>query len=628
MQAESETITIEPSIKGKIDELNKASFESRNRAPEDSISFANEALSLAEKHNYKKGKADALSNLAFQDIQLSQLEKGLELLLAAIPLFEELQDDVGMSNAQYNLGVLHMRFANFTLSVEALNKCIQIREKLGDMAGLASCYFQMGFIHQIFGNLDEALEMALKGLDIRKGLGDRLGIAALQSLIGDIYTRKGNYEAARENLYEALSMRGEKEDFRGYFSNLSKVMELHIACHEPEKALDWFNKSFPVVEASGDFFGMMRFYQIRGKVALQLGHTAEALDYYLKGLKIAEEKNFKSIIYEISQLLSDIYEHLDDSKNALAFYKKYHKLKEEVLSSQSSSQLKSIQLMNQISASKREAELERVRNVELKNAFDIIEEKNKDITDSIHSALRIQRAILPTNEEINRLLPESFILFKPRDIVSGDFYWISEIGDKTLLAAVDCTGHGVPGAFMSMIGNALLNQIVNEKRITAPCEVLFHLRESIIRSLKQTGAIGEGKEGMDIALCALDKKNNAVEFAGAHNPLWIFRKNGELEEINADKQPIGLQYDELKPFTNHTIKLNKGDRLYIFTDGYADQFGGPNGKKFKYKQLQEKLLTISHCPLAEQKSILENTFDNWKGNLEQIDDVLLIGIGI
>jgi len=627
MQVAQETITIAPAVKARIDELNKSSFEMRNRDPKLALTQAEEALQLSETNSYTKGRADAICNIAFQKLQDSELEKALELLFTALSIFEEIGDEAGISNAQYNLAVLHLRFANFNVALEALHKSIEIREKLNDKAGLASCYFQLGYIHEMFKNLTEALEIATKGLIIRKELNDNIGEAAFMFMLGGIHIKMKKYDLARTELYGALRMRNENEDFRGYFANLFRLVELNVECGELDEALKNFDVGYRMVEIAQDSFGMMRFCQVRGKIAVRKNDVDEAIHYYSESLRLAEGRNFKSVIYENCEQLSDLYLKKGDHKAALEYYKRFHQLKEDVLSSQSSSQLKSIQLMNQITSSKREAELERVKNTELKNAFDIIEEKNKDITDSIHSALRIQRAILPTNEEVKRLFPESFVLFKPRDIVSGDFYWISEIGDKTLIAAVDCTGHGVPGAFMSMIGNALLNQIVNEKHITAPCEVLFHLRESIIRSLKQTGAIGEGKEGMDIALCAIDKKSNTLEFAGAHNPLWIFRKNGEFEEILADKQPIGLQYEELRPFTNHTITLEKGDRLYIFTDGYADQFGGPNGKKFKYKQLQERLVAIGMRPMETQKEILDSAFVEWRGGLEQIDDVLVIGIG-
>ncbi|CAN5227374.1 hypothetical protein BH09BAC5_BH09BAC5_01370 [soil metagenome] len=272
-------------------------------------------------------------------------------------------------------------------------------------------------------------------------------------------------------------------------------------------------------------------------------------------------------------------------------------------------------------------------NKQLEYKNDIIEEKNKDITDSINYAKKIQEAILPPLELKTKLFPESFVLFQPRDIVSGDFYWFTEKNGKKIIAAVDCTGHGVPGAFMSMIGNAFLNQIVNEKGVTTPGDILNQLRELIINALKQTGAEGENQDGMDIALLSFDTINNIVEFAGANNPLWIIRKNEEtkssvLEEVKGDKQPIGIYSGPAKLFTNHAIKIHKGDILYIATDGYADQMGGVSGKKFRYKNFKELLVSMVDFPMAKQEAKLTQIILEWKGINDQTDDILVVGIRV
>ena len=311
---------------------------------------------------------------------------------------------------------------------------------------------------------------------------------------------------------------------------------------------------------------------------------------------------------------------------------------------------------------------------------------HKEITDSIRYAERIQNAILPTDEQVAELLPESFVLFKPKDIVSGDFYWaIQTKNNKVIWAAVDCTGHGVPGAFMSMIGNTLLNEIVIEKGITEPARILNELKMYIIDSLGQTGVSGEHRDGMDIALCALDKKTNKLEFAGAYNPLYIVRtvnnnktvipspKDEEspserreesqatnyqpagdsslrsaallstqndrniiegLEVIKADRQPIGYEQGKDQPFTNHEIQLQKGDTLYTFSDGYADQYGGDDdssygkGKKFSRRRFKELVLSLQQKSMTEQKETFDTTIENYKGDLEQIDDILVIGVRI
>ncbi len=256
----------------------------------------------------------------------------------------------------------------------------------------------------------------------------------------------------------------------------------------------------------------------------------------------------------------------------------------------------------------------------------IIEQKNQDITDSIHYAQRIQKAILPTTSIIQKSLKDTFVLFRPKDIVSGDFYWFKEIEDKAIIAAVDCTGHGVPGGFMSMIGNTMLNKVVNELDLPKPSDILFNLRDGVIKSLNQGGE--ESKDGMDMSLCVFHKEKLKVEYAGAFNSLYLVR-NGELIETKADKQPIGTYYSkDDKPFTNHEIDLQKGDAIYLFSDGYADQFGGPLGKKFRYKQFRELLVGISHESPENQKQILNQTIEKWMGDKKQVDDILVIGIKV
>ncbi len=249
--------------------------------------------------------------------------------------------------------------------------------------------------------------------------------------------------------------------------------------------------------------------------------------------------------------------------------------------------------------------------------------QKKEITDSILYAERIQRSMLPREEKIRTLFHDVFILFKPRDIVSGDFYWSAEVDDKVIVAAADCTGHGVPGAFMSMLGIAFLNEVVRENGVLRADAILNELRNHVIEALQQKGEPGESKDGMDVALCVIDRKEKILHFAGANNPLYYIRE-GELTEIKGDKMPVAIHV-RMDPFTNHTLEIRPGDAFYIFSDGYADQFGGPRGKKFKYKALKELLVTIHAKPMQEQKSILDDTFEKWKGDMEQIDDVVIVG---
>ncbi|MCK4661821.1 MAG: SpoIIE family protein phosphatase [Bacteroidales bacterium] len=251
--------------------------------------------------------------------------------------------------------------------------------------------------------------------------------------------------------------------------------------------------------------------------------------------------------------------------------------------------------------------------------------QKQEITDSISYASKIQKAIQPPEDFLNKLFPQHFILNIPKDIVSGDFYWIAEHNDKTIVAVADCTGHGVPGALMSMIGISFLNKIVKDLGINDPSEILNHLREQIILSLHQTGKEGESQDGMDISIISFDKKKKLMQYAGAMNSIFFLR-NKDISEIKADRMPIGIFQGIKKPFINHEISIKNNDTIYLFTDGFIDQFGGNEGKKFKSANFKKLIVNIHEKNISEQKQLLQNTLTDWQGNIEQIDDILIIGI--
>lgn len=290
-----------------------------------------------------------------------------------------------------------------------------------------------------------------------------------------------------------------------------------------------------------------------------------------------------------------------------------------------------VQVTERTKELREEKEKVEIINKEVIEQKTVIEHHNIEIMDSIKYAKNIQEALLPSLSEINNLFKNCFVLYMPKDIVSGDFYWFAKNGDTRFIAAVDCTGHGVPGAFMSIVGNTLLNEIVNEKKITAPGDILLELHKGVKIALNQNTQEFERRDGMDITLCAFNSNSNEIQYAGANRPLWIYRKNKdyELEIIKATKFPIGgLELEENRVYENHIVKVDEGDCLYLFSDGYADQFGGPKGKKFMVTNLQKTFLANVQKPMHIQKQNLTDAFISWKSDAEQIDDVLVIGITI
>jgi serine phosphatase RsbU (regulator of sigma subunit) len=345
----------------------------------------------------------------------------------------------------------------------------------------------------------------------------------------------------------------------------------------------------------------------------EIGEMSEALNNLIDGMdrttqfaKQVGSGNFDSDYRPLSK---------DDTLSAALL-----KMREDLRENERVLEAKVIERTEQVVRQKEEIE---AKNGELEVLY-------KHVTDSIKYAKRIQEAILPPDSLVKRLLPNSFVLYKPKDIVSGDFYWMEEKNGKTMFAAVDCTGHGVPGAFMSIVGYNILKQAVTNNNLTTPSLILDLLNEGVSETLHHGHEHEEGqaKDGMDINLCTIDFKTLTLEYAGAFNPLYIVRK-GQLIQTKADKFPIGYFLgEEKKKFTNHTIQLEKGDMVYIFSDGYADQFGGPFGRKFMAIPFRVLLMDINKQPVEKQKEILNKTIEEWRGNLDQVDDILVMGVKI
>ena len=441
-------------------------------------------------------------------------------------------------------------------------------------------------------------------------------------------------------------------------------------------AITYILKSVSINEKIGDKDGLSESYNELGDLSIRQKDFARAGGYLNLANKISSEVKDNHQLKVNYQYFSKLDSALGDFRKAYEDYKLYSDIKDKIITKESSQQVaemnakyesdqkdKEIRIKN-LEAGQKDDQISNQKKIsyfiaaglfltltlvffifrsyrqkqqanllletqkkEIAHQKELVDEKNTEILDSIYYAQKIQSAILPGPDEAQKFLGESFILFQPKDIVSGDFYWITKKEEYTFYAAVDCTGHGVPGGFMSMLGTALLNEVVNEKKIYEPADILDMLRVKIILALKQKGLSGENKDGMDMCIIRLNKEKNELIYAAANNSLYIVRDK-IITDYKGDKQPVGISGVEIKQFTQHTIPLQKGDCIYTFTDGYADQFGGPKGKKFKYKQLEELLTENSTLPMKDQKNILEKKLSDWKGNFEQVDDICVIGVRI
>jgi serine phosphatase RsbU (regulator of sigma subunit) len=316
------------------------------------------------------------------------------------------------------------------------------------------------------------------------------------------------------------------------------------------------------------------------------------------------------------------------------------KIKDEVINEDSLKIIKTFEHKNEVLRLKSENEFEQKRNLELQIAYgeieiqrNLITIKNKEITDSITYAKRIQEAILPSDTKMKDLFPDSFVIYNPKDILSGDFYWATKIlykdnEENLLVALADCTGHGVPGALLSIVGHNFLRLCEIEASVTNPSQALFFLNQGMCETLQQKTGENSIKDGMDISFVSLNLKRKKIQFSGANHSMYIIR-NGVMLEIRGDRHPIGSFYEgDEKLFTNHELDLVKGDQVYLFTDGYGDQFGGPLGKKFRQQAFKQLLVSIVDLPLIEQREVIVKKFDEWKGDLEQLDDVCIFSVKI
>jgi len=610
-----------------IDSLNQESWRLRYADPGESQVEAKKALKKANKEEYAKGQAYACLNLAAWHFQRSENKEALELLTDALGFFNNQKKEPGYAAALTYIGNIYESFGDYETALEYCQNAYNAASETGYKEGLGEAQSVLGLIYSRLSDYDRALKAYKDGLRIREELNDQLAVASSLNRIARIHTLKKEYEEALENYNKSLKIR-ESLDQKGVLAwTYLGLASTYEEMEDYESAKLFYDRILDDPEQCLDNRCKLQSTLGLGRTLYNLELGEKALTCFMKSLDLADNLEAKPLQVEAHYALADYYECVGEFEKALFHYKSYRKIRESVLNDETRNRLKNQQIAFAVEKSEKEKEIFQLRNVELKSAYDEIHHKNKEITDSINYASRIQAALLPQDENLKSVFPEHFILFLPRNVVSGDFYWAAKMGKKMVFATADCTGHGVPGALMSMLGISFLNEIVVERKHMDPGDILNNLRSLVIKALKQTGKEDEQKDGMDIALCVFDTDNRELEFAGAYNPLYVIR-DGILEEHKADRMPISYYHGMNDPFNTKSLKLQKGDILYLFSDGFADQFGGPFRKKFKYKPFQEFLVEIHNESMETQKLMLHEKFFNWKGELEQIDDVILMGIRI
>ena len=638
--------------------------------PDSAFYFAQMHYDFAIKVGDKKNMAKALKTQGVSFHIKGNYDKALEYYEKSLKISEEIGDKKGMSSSYNNIGNIYKGQGNYEKALEYHENSLKIKEEKDDKKGMGTSYNNIGNIYSNQRNFEKALEYHEKSFKIKEEIGDKKGMADSYNNIGTISSDQGNNEKALEYYEKSLKIFELIGDKQGIGDSYNNIGNIYKDQGNDEKALDYFEKCLKILEEIGDKKGIGLSYLNIGVIYQKQGNDEKSLKYLLMSKKIWEEINLITFLNETAKVLTVVYEKLDKPQKALENYKLHVKFKDSLAKMDGiekerqrqfneqyllDKQADSIKYANEITIQKaetkaKEEEIKTQRIIEgvlivgillvigflvfvykqlntTKAQKLVIEEKQQEITDSINYAKRIQDAMMTSSGYIKDVLPESFIYFNPKDVVSGDFYWaFANQSDHVFFTVADCTGHGVPGAFMSMIGTSLLNKIIIENKIKETDQILNELRLQIIKALNQRED-GSQKDGMDISLCRLDMKNKTLQFSGAMNPL-IHVCGDELNIHKGDPQPIGYLSGKETSFTSHSVKIKKGDMVYIFSDGFQDQFGGEKGKKYRSLKFRNLLQSISDKSTDEQKELIEQEFTSWLGDYEQIDDVCVMGVKV
>lgn len=613
------------------------------------LACASNARETALKIGFNKGVAEANDNIGIIYGQLGDYPKALQYFFDALKIYQGTGNKKGIARNTGNIGIVYRLQGDYPNALNYFFKALKIYQELGVQSGIAINTGNIGVIYELQGNYASALVYYFDALKKMNELGNKYGIANNTGNIGNVYDdeaglakspnetkrRDSLYNKALEYHFKALGMMKEMANKHGIAINMSAIGGIYTEQKKYRQAQAEFDsalvlaKGIKVKDDIRDAYkGLAKLDSITGD------YKSEVQDYKMyisyRDSLINEENTKKSVQtamnfgFEEKQAAEKVEQAKKDARATLES-KRQVVILDVFIIGFLLLLLSAFFMLRGYRIKQRANKIITRQKEEVENQKELVEEKQKEIVDSIYYAQTIQRALLASDSLLKNNLADYFVFYKPKDIVSGDFYWATKKGGRFYFAVCDSTGHGVPGAFMSLLNISFLNESINEKNMAAPDEVFNHTRKRLIENISQDG----GQDGMDGIVVSIFAGTGGaeLEYAAAYNsPLLI--RNNMITELSANKFPVGKSPKEAEPFTLYKAELKKGDALYMFTDGYGDQFGGEKGKKFKYRQLQELLLANSGRSMKEQKSILEAAFDNWKGDNEQTDDVCVVGVRI
>ncbi len=637
---------------------------------EDGEKVIREAMKTALEGKHYNSYGSLHVNLGQFYREMGLIEQSIEILSKALRIQDTVKNERTIGTIYNNLGAAYFDAGETEKAFEYFEKAAELRRKGGDPY-VGDAYWNIAFAcSEINDTTNYHKYLAIAATHYQQMDDQDYGQGSYYFSMGTLYLSRNQFSKSKE-AYLQVVPRYKKLGYNDFVAwAYHGISRAYSGMGNYRMAIIYADSSYHLSHQIGHLERMKQSALILSDVLVKVGEYKRAFEMYKEYVKISDSirnsSNEKALIRSEIKYRYDKKAAADSTKNAEEQRVKDALIaREQAVSAKKDTELKNQRLQRTIlfggllivitfamfifnrfrvirkqkhliEQQKIEVEIQREKaneqRVVAENQRNIVEEKNKEILDSINYARRLQEAILPPQKLVKEYLPDSFILYKPKDIVAGDFYWMESVGDTIYFAAADCTGHGVPGAMVSVVCSNALTKTLMEERITTPGEILDRTRDLVIEQFARSEQ--EVKDGMDISLCSLaafpdpSKGGEPVklQWAGANNPLWIIR-NGEVLETKPDKQPIG-KYADVRPFTTHSINLQKGDTIYIFTDGFQDQFGGEKGKKYKAASLKTFLLSIVHHPAFKQRDLLLQEFEQWRGSVEQIDDVCIMGVRI
>ncbi len=604
--------------KEKMELLKDLSFNELNDG-ELSLKYAEELIQLSEIEENSKYLFSGYLQKGEYYKKTGDLEMALETYFEAANIAVDAKSLIDEGVVYISIADTYSIMENFDNAVHFYNKSIPILRSEADSVPLASALLNAGDTYYNMGRYDDALRYFEEAGPIFNKMNYTVGAAYNLGNVGMIYAKQGKDSLAKKQIYEAIAILEESEDYYPISVYLTIMSDIYLKQNDFATALSYSNRSLELATAYGLKEQIGDAYLQLSELHEQAGNQEAALNYYKSHILYRDSlRNIEAI-----EQMADIRTDFEVAQKQIEVDLLTHKRENQQTINILAGLISVLFILFAIGLYRRNRFI-RKTNVKINT-------QQNEIIESINYAQKIQAAMLPPEAFFSELLTEHFILYKPRDIISGDFYWIKQVKQYIVLVAADCTGHGIPGALMSMLGMSNLNEIVQRREITQANQVLNELRDQIKVSLRQQGKRDESKDGIDMALCVLDTETNTLQYSGANIPLYVIKENKgkpELTEIKADKMPLGYYQGKDKSFNNHDIQLEKGDTFYIFSDGFVDQKGGKEEKKFLSKNFKKLLLEIHDQAMHDQKKILEETLSDWMGDHPQIDDLLVLGVRV